>query len=117
MGAMRVSVLLGVVGAVVAGGALWLSLARDLDWLRQVGLDFGGREPRDKGMDHDHDRGEPPDTTRRLASDQAPAPASDDALTPGNVIRERARESRTERLGDGTPTGPFTSPPVDPERT
>lgn len=114
---MRASLLLGIVGAVVAGGALCLSLARDLEWFRQAGFGFGGREPGGKGMNDDRDRHDAPDSTRRLASDQAPAPASDDALTPGNVIRERARESRTERLGDGTPTGPFTSPPVDPEQT
>jgi len=53
----------------------------------------------------------------RLTSDEAPAPGSDDALSPGNVVRDRARESRTERAGDGTPTGPVTSPPVDPEKT
>ncbi len=68
-------------------------------------------------MDDDRDRVDRPKTPRRLASEHAPAPASDDALTPGRVIRDNARKSRTERLGDGTPTGPVTSPPVDPERT
>jgi hypothetical protein len=53
----------------------------------------------------------------RLKSRTAPAPQSDDTLSPGNVARDREETSRSERAGDGTPTGPVTSPPVDPEQT
>jgi len=116
LGAARASMLLGAVGAVVAGGALWRAVLRDLEWLRQTDLGFGGRAPSRRPDDHPR-RASAPEACRQLASEQAPAPASDDALSPGNVIRENAENSRTERLGDGTPTGPIASPPVDPRRT
>jgi len=76
------------------GGCRWRALARDVE----VG------------------DGDSRDSRSRLASEHATAPGSDDALSPGNVIRRRAAESRTERIGDGTPTGPFTSPPVEREK-
>jgi hypothetical protein len=47
--------------------------------------------------------------------EKAPAPDAEDQLSPGKIVRDRERSSRTERIGDSTPTGPATSPPVDPE--
>jgi hypothetical protein len=45
----------------------------------------------------------------------APAPKTEDQLSPGKVVRDLQRSSRSERLGDSTPTGPATSSPVDPD--
>ncbi|MGH7390667.1 MAG: hypothetical protein ACREM3_14595 [Candidatus Rokuibacteriota bacterium] len=111
LGAGRTALLLAGIGTVVAGGAVWRALARDLEWIRRASLGFGGSEGRDVWDE------EPRAHRRGLASEGAPAPGSDDTLSPGNIVRQRAEESRTERLGDGTPTGPVTSPPVDPEKT
>jgi hypothetical protein len=44
-----------------------------------------------------------------------PAPQTEDQLSPGKLVRDLQRSSRSERLGDSTPTGPATSSPVDPD--
>jgi hypothetical protein len=41
----------------------------------------------------------------------------EDALSPAKELRERARASRSERLGDSSPIGPETTPPLDAEGT
>jgi hypothetical protein len=55
------------------------------------------------------------DSERKDRDDKAPAPETEDQLSPGKVVRDLQRSSRSERLGDNTPTGPATSPPVDPD--
>jgi hypothetical protein len=44
-----------------------------------------------------------------------PQAATEDALSPAKVVRDREEERYTERLGNTTPVGPPTSPPVDPD--
>jgi len=39
----------------------------------------------------------------------------EDQLSPGKLLSDLARSSRSERIGDNTPTGPASSPPVDPD--
>jgi hypothetical protein len=56
-----------------------------------------------------------------LAAESAPAQRSpearhEDALSPARVLRDRASESRSDRIGNNTPTGPATSPPAPDER-
>lgn len=58
------------------------------------------------------------DETSAPKSDKAatpPAPDAEDQLSPAKVLRDNALTSRSERPGDNTPTGPATSPPVDPD--
>lgn len=55
------------------------------------------------------------DSKRKDRDDPAPAPDAEDQLSPGKVVRDLQRSSRSERLGDSTPTGPATSSPVDPD--
>lgn len=56
-----------------------------------------------------------------LAGENAPAQRSpearhEDELSPAKGLRDRARQSPGDRIGNSTPTGPITSPPAPDER-
>jgi len=65
-------------------------------------------------MSDDHSTSEKPTAPRPPEPPERPV---EDALSPAKERRDRAMESRSERVGDGTPIGPETSPPVDPDST
>jgi hypothetical protein len=58
-----------------------------------------------------------------MAAERSPEPErqpvegveGEDQLSPGKLLGDHARMSRSERIGDNTPTGPASSPPVDPD--
>lgn len=47
--------------------------------------------------------------------EQAERLVGEDQLSPGKLLSDLAKCSRSERIGDNTPTGPASSPPVDPD--
>ncbi len=59
--------------------------------------------------------GDETNAPRREKAASPPAPDAEDRLSPAKVLRDNALTSRSERQGDSTPTGPATSPPVDPD--